>query len=361
MTRELLTAILGISKITAFELRRIKNEKQGAFLELKNSAVGFGYDPGFSSDGYEYSYEEANMKRRKTGIAISLLIGSLFLLFGCGGGGNGTTPFVTAGTISGAAIKGPVNNGAVTAFAVNNGIKSNQLASATTDTLGNFSMSIGSYSGPLMLELSGGSYTDEATGAVMTMGASDVITAVVPSIPGSGSVTGIKMTPLTSMAQTMASNMAGGMTTTNSTAANTAVGNYFVVSDILHTQPMDPLTPGSGAGANQDMRNYGMAIAAMSEQARSLGMPNSSGMVTAMMNDASDGVMNGMMGGTPVSMNGMGGMMGGGNMQATAGTSGLASAMTTFMMNTAVNRSGLTVADMQALINKLNTSNGTVQ
>ena len=302
------------------------------------------------------------MKRRSTGIAISLFIGSLFLLFGCGGDGDGTTtPQVTARTISGTAIKGPVNNGTVSAFAVNNGIKSNQLASATTDTLGNFSMSTGTYSGPLMLELSGGSFTDEATGAVMTMGASDVMTAVVPSIPGSGSMTGIKITPLTSMAQTMASNMAGGMTTTNCTAANTAVGNYFMVNDILHTQPMDPLTPGSGATADQDMRNYGMVIAAMSEQARSLGMPQSSGMVTAMMNDAADAAMNGMRGGTPVSMNGMGGMMGGGNMQTTAGTSGLASAMTTFMMNPNVNRSGLIVSQMQELIDKLNTSNGTLQ
>jgi len=80
-----------------------------------------------------------------------------------------------------------------------------------------------------------------------------------------------------------------------------------------------------------------------------------------MMSDASDGVMNGMMGTTPITMGGMGGgMMGGGTMmQTTAGTSGLAAAMTTFM-GSAMNRSGLTAADMQALIGQLSSNNGTL-
>jgi hypothetical protein len=44
------------------------------------------------------------------------------------------------------------------------------------------------------------------------------------------------------------------------------------------------------------MINYGMSMAAISQEAKDLGMSSSSSMVTAMMNDAADGVMNGMMG-----------------------------------------------------------------
>ena len=84
------------------------------------------------------------------------------------------------------------------------------------------------------------------------------------------------------------------------------MGNYFSVSDILYTHPMNPLTTGSGTGATQDTRNYGMVLAAMSQYAH-IGMPISSGMVTAMMNDASDGVMNGMMGGAQIMMAASGG------------------------------------------------------
>ena len=56
------------------------------------------------------------------------------------------------------------------------------------------------------------------------------------------------------------------------TNTNTAVENYFMVNDILHMAPMNPLVSGSGTGATQDMKNYGIAIAAMTKYAENLGM-----------------------------------------------------------------------------------------
>jgi hypothetical protein len=87
-------------------------------------------------------------------------------------------------------------------------------------------------------------------------------------------------------------------------------------------------------------------------------MTVSSAFVTAMMSDASDGLMNGKMGSTQISMT-MGGMMGMGSMTSTTGTSGLATAMTAFM-NTAANASGLNATDMAALIQKLTSSSGQI-
>jgi hypothetical protein len=165
------------------------------------------------------------------------------------------------------------------------------------------------------------------------------------------------------MAQMMAQYMSGGMTGPNAGAANTAVGNYFMAGDILMTSPMDPAMTGSASGATQAQRNHGLSIAAMSEYAKTIGMTmSSSGMVTAMMKDASDGTMNGMMGSTPVAMGGMGGgMMGGGTMmQSNAGTTGVATAMTTFV-GSSMNKSGATMTEMQTLVNKLSTSTGTIQ
>ncbi len=123
---------------------------------------------------------------------------------------------------------------------------------------------------------------------------------------------------------------------------------------------MDPTAAGSGTGATQAMKNYGMTLAAMSEYAKTIGMmTSSSGMVRAMMDDASDGTMDGKMGSTAISMSGMGGMMGG-MMSATAGTSGLATAMSAFI-GSAMNRSGVLAADMQALMDKLAASTGVIQ
>jgi hypothetical protein len=194
-------------------------------------------------------------------LALSLsLIGSLSLLFGCSGGGSsGTTPAAGGGMISGTTVKGPVNGGTVTAYAVINGTMGTRLASGMTDAQGNFQISIGAYSGPVMLQMSGGTFIDEATNKTMTMSPGDMMTAVIPTVTSGETVTGIQVTPLTSMAQAMADNMTGGMIGTNIAAANIAVGSYFIVNDILHTQPMNPLVSDSGSTATQDMRNYGMA------------------------------------------------------------------------------------------------------
>jgi hypothetical protein len=261
------------------------------------------------------------------------------------------------GTMAGTATKGPVANATVTASAVTSGAKGAQLGTAQTDAQGHFTMQLGAHSGPVLVEMRNGTYADEATNATMPMQPTDVMTCVVPSF-AAGSSTTIQVTPLTSMAQSMAQAMPGGMTETNIGTANANVGSYFSVDDILHTAPMDPLVAGSGAGAPQSMKNYGMSIAAMSQYASTIGMTtSSSGIVTLMMQDSSDGVMNGMMGSTPISMSGMGGMMGGGNMPATSGTSDLAAAMSQFIAS-GMNSSGVSMADMQPLMDKLAASSG---
>jgi hypothetical protein len=295
-------------------------------------------------------------------MVLILAIGSPLLLFGCGGGsgGSGGATSSVDGVIAGTAVKGPVNGATVTAYAINNGVMGAQIGTGTTDAQGNFTVSIGAYSGPVMLRMSGGTYTDEATGVSMTMQSGDIMTSIMPQAVAGAVMNGVQITPLTSMAQMRAQSMSGGMTSANITAANTAMGNYFSVGDILYTHPMNPLTSGSGTGATQDMRNYGIMLAAMSEYAHSIGMPFSSGIVTAMMNDAADGVMNGMMGSTQITMAGMGGMVGNSQLLTTAGTSGLATAMTAFMGST-MNRSGLTVADMQTLMNRMSTAGGQIQ
>ena len=291
----------------------------------------------------------------RTPLLIAVVATALFQT-ACGGGGDGIGSGGTG--ISGSVIKGPTANATVIAYAVSAGQPGAQLGSATTDANGNFTLPIGSYTGPVMLQASAGTYRDEATGTLMTMAAGDVMTAVLPSVASGAAVSGVQVTPVTSMAQTRAQQMTGGMTDANIAAANTAMGNYFSVSDILHVQPMNPLVPGSGAGAGPDARNYGMTLAAMSQYAKSLNMANTSAMVTAMMSDASDGMRDGKKGSSSISMT-MGGMMGSAMMAPTAGTTELATAMTNFVMSPA-NMSGLTTTDVAPLVQKMSSSNGKI-
>jgi hypothetical protein len=294
---------------------------------------------------------------------------AMLLLFGCGGGGGGTSASVSGG-IGGTGVKGPVGGATVTALAITNGVKGAQIATAMTNASGNniggFNLNMGKYGGAVMLQLSGGSYTDEATGSTMTMTGGNVMTAVIPAFTAGTTLNGIQITPLTSMAQTMAQSMAGGMTPANITTANAGVGNYCTVSDILTVKPMDPTQLNSGNTATTDQADYGMCVAAMSQYAVDHAIPSSAEVVTAMMGDASDGVMNGMM---SQMMGGGSVMIGGGAMLANAGTSGLASAMSNFMSNQNRNQSGLSLSAQnptlldQAMITlhqKLLTSPGTL-
>ncbi|MBS0395790.1 MAG: hypothetical protein JSR54_14305 [Proteobacteria bacterium] len=295
----------------------------------------------------------------QSGVSTTMMAGLMNFLNGSSGsmmgGGSGTGSTVN-GMMSGTAFFGPMSQGTVTAYAVTGGLRGAQLASTSLTAQGAFSMSIGSYSGPVMLRVTGGAYRDEATGTTMTMGASDAMTAVVATVASGATTAGIWITPLSAMAQAFAAGMAGGMTDANIGTANSGVGAYFVVSDILHTSPMNPLVAGSGAGATIDQQDFGLAIAAMSESARTLGMNGSSAFVTALMSDASDGLMDGKDGGNQISMGG--GMMGsGGMMSPAAGTSGLATAMTAFL-GSAGNLSGLDATAMNALIQKLAASSG---
>ncbi len=284
--------------------------------------------------------------------------------------GGGTPPAppppAGSGTISGAVFMGRIQSGAIAAYAVNGGTMGPLLGSGPVAASGSFTVPVGGYAGPIMLRMTGGTFVDEAAGTTMGMQYSDVVTSAVPSFAAGSVITGVQVTPLTSMAQARAQYMAGGMSAANMAAANTAVGNYFNVGDILMTRPMDPAVTGSGTTADVGAKNYGMTIAAMSQYARTVGMTySSSGIFTAMARDASDGVMNGMIGSTPISMGGCmgmgcGGMMGGGyTMAASAGTTGLATAMTAFV-GSSRNGSGVSIADMQPLIDKLNASNGAI-
>jgi hypothetical protein len=298
-------------------------------------------------------------------IWMSLAMAAVVLMeAGCGGGGSTTVASNDVGSggtgyINGFASKGPLNNASVTAYGIAGGQMGSQIGTTTTDANGNYAMAIGSYTGPVMLQVSGGSFTEEATGAPATMAPGDVMTVVMPTVASGATTSGIQITPITSMAQARAQQMPGSMTEANIAAANSAMGNYFSVSDIVHVQPMNPLTKDSGAGASADARRYGIALAAMSQHAKSLNMANTSALVTAMMSDASDGMMDGKNGSTQISMS-MGGMMGKTPMSANAGTSDLATAMTSFMSNLAVNKSGVTAtdADVAAMVQKLANSKG---
>ena len=112
---------------------------------------------------------------RSTTFAFLVATGLALSLAGCGGGGGGggsgsvvTPPPPVSGTVSGTAIKGPVNGATVTAYGISNGTMGAKIASSSTDAQGNFSLAMGTYAGAVMLQMTGGTFTDEASGSNMS-------------------------------------------------------------------------------------------------------------------------------------------------------------------------------------------------
>lgn len=115
------------------------------------------------------------MKRLKLLPILAAL--TLSLMTACGGGGGTATGAVpndgnnttTDTTISGQASKGPIT-GQIGVYALkSDGSKGNLLKTGTIVN-GRYAVNIGKYAWPVLLEASG-SYTDEATGASLTVSA----------------------------------------------------------------------------------------------------------------------------------------------------------------------------------------------
>ena len=117
-------------------------------------------------------------------------------LAACGGGGGTTTPATpVTTTISGSAVKGPVSGATVT---VKNAATGAVLGTTTTGLGGAYTLGV-QFTGDVVVEVSGGTYTDEATGASTALATP---LRVVLNANG-GSVTGV-VTPLTTLAYTTA-------------------------------------------------------------------------------------------------------------------------------------------------------------
>jgi hypothetical protein len=126
-------------------------------------------------------------------------------------------------TISGSAIKGPVANGTVT---IRNAATGAVLATTTTNATGAYSVSV-PYSGDVIVEVSGGTYTDEATNATTALSAP---MKVVLAANGSN-VTGV-VTPLTTMAYTNAFATGGAVTSTAFNTAAASLANRFQLTGV---------------------------------------------------------------------------------------------------------------------------------
>jgi hypothetical protein len=192
---------------------------------------------------------------RKFPLWISTIAAALTLV-ACGGGGDSTPaastpaantpPPVVSTTITGNAVKGPVNGATVT---IKNALTGAVLVTTTTSITGAYTVAT-TFTGDVLVEVSGGSYTDEASGTTKSLTAPmrTVLTA------SGGTVTGM-VTPLTTMAYTYSGSAAPTAAAFNTSAANIASGLGLGGTNLLTTLP----------NVTGTLNDYGKALRALSQ------------------------------------------------------------------------------------------------
>lgn len=172
-------------------------------------------------------------------------------------------PVVQSATMSGSVDDAFVVNATVTAYEVSAaGAKlmcvpaaAGGCTTATTDSNGTYTITISGYSGPVLLQATGGTYTDTVTGQTVSIPAALTLSVLEPAV-AAGSTYTDQLTGLTTMIANQALSMMsqGQSATAAVNAATTAVDNLFGVQNPAVTALLNLAEANCGTAATDQAK-----------------------------------------------------------------------------------------------------------
>ena len=180
-------------------------------------------------------------------------------LNGCGGGGGGAPTAPATVSLSGSAVKGPVFGGQVCAYTLIT--PHQQIACTTTDSNSNYHLALPAGTGEVLLEVTGGTYIDEATGSKVSL---DSPLRTAAKVTG-GALDNILLTPFTELAVQQASlaNAGGNITLVGFQTQVDRLENALGFSGITRGKPF--------GGTSIDDATHQKALTAFAKQQNSTG------------------------------------------------------------------------------------------
>lgn len=242
----------------------------------------------------------------KSIISTFVSLGVMTLL-GCGGGGGGSAPAPTPPppvgsiTISGVVAKGPLNGADVAVYAVdkNTGKFDRTLGTiangkTSTDGSGKYSINIlNPPTGAVIIEVTGGTYTDEASGTA-DVKLTALLRAIVSAVADGDK---IAVTPFTEMAYKKAEGIGTGaagtlVTFTKSSIddSNSSIAKTFGIDNVITTLPFDPTSAAAAATATPSQKKYSAALGTFSQLTNN-NVPTGTTVTAATLGTATDNLL----------------------------------------------------------------------
>ncbi|MBU0485483.1 MAG: beta-lactamase family protein [Proteobacteria bacterium] len=184
-------------------------------------------------------------------LVLTLTLVTIFSLPACHDGRDRVSDDTV---ISGLAAKGHINGATVTVTSYENGIENEELGSTVSKSDGSYSINIGSYSGPVMVTVSGGSYKDETT--LLNTPLALPLRAMYGNVSSSVQ---IMVTPLTEEATRYAlAKFGSSLTEENIDFANAKI-SHNCGFDIIDSSPADPTSEDS-EDTSEVSKEYGIYL-----------------------------------------------------------------------------------------------------
>jgi hypothetical protein len=224
---------------------------------------------------------------------IWLTAALLLTLTACGGGGGGssvtttgtTTDTTASGKIDGYAVAAPISAGTVRMFELKEigAIGTDILGSTVTAVDGSFELDMTGLSGNFVVEITGGTYLDEATGNTITN--TRIRGMIFDWEEGKGPFVA-NVTPLTELGFQIATSL-------RPDDLQTAFRNAAIFAGGIRIDTTRPQALSENTSGSRNELEYGAALAAMSQLAVDQGYGSLDATLTALVADFSDGSLNG--------------------------------------------------------------------
>ncbi len=198
-----------------------------------------------------------------------LMVAGLIVILSACSSGNSLPSAVPSGSASGTVLDGLILNGTVTAYDFSSGTQGAVLGQATTDSAtGAYSLSLQVESRPILLEITGGYYTEESAPAgttnTVTLDPTDHLTALINYTTGAA-VT-VSLTAFTHLAAGLAEyEIKTGVPVASAVDDANQRVSQLAGLDIIHTTPLE-VTDINNASANPTPGlEYGFLAAGISQ------------------------------------------------------------------------------------------------